>query len=785
MRVTASLRLFRFLEEKIGEKIPYRELKHLFIVPGKATKDRRGRSPSDLKRGGYRKKRNTSRQVLSMEEFEASLSALSELELIQRDKKFIWPKKSFQVSGRLSISPRKIAYLDIQNLSPSKNRDRSGVIIPQAKQKGALTGDRVLVKLTDYFQGRLGGAVLKVLEPARSQYRIRLLGGVKQNRRNRFIIAQILDILPNNLHAALSLSSVPPESAKGLGPNDVIIVSLDGQELYYERRYYYKAHFIRREEETALDKDLSRILMKYDLSPSYPDFGGETLEAKEKFEEIEKENTTDWKERKDLRELYTITIDGENSKDFDDALSFSIVSQEEALLYVHIADVSHYVIPNSPLDLEAQKRGTSYYLADSVIPMLPPQLSENLCSLIAHKNRLALTAEMKINLKTGSILGTSFYRSIIRVDRRFTYGEAEEKIERTRGGAAALESLAKIQKEGAFPRPASDFESVFLRALWELSKNKRRGRMKRGRVDFSFPEPAFHYNSSGRIQSVKYKKRLRSSILIEECMLSANNSVASFLEKKKIPHPYRCHDSMDLEKLEQINAFCSTYQIPVTLKDNSYAAISEALKIIEEGQGNEKKQEKRPNTNAKNFMRLFQIMLLRSFPQAYYTPHNIGHWGLGFSSYCHFTSPIRRYPDLLVHRMLISFLEKKKPLYDMARLEELGQKNSEAERKAIDAERDTMKLKIMRYLIDAKIKECSAFITGIRPERIYLEMKEIPVELIVEAEHLGSEEPLQIENFSVYVKKLGRFAYLGEEWELTLERVDLEGIQAYCRPLFF
>lgn len=769
-----SAKLLRFLEKKIGEKLSYKEIKHKFVRPNRPTVKNsllRKSAPSFSRKNYAKRKRSLSSSTLSEEELESILDDLRELNLIKKGGNSIQSLRSFYVSGKLSLGPHKTSYLSIDRSGSENSKNAMKVIIPQRERKSAFSQDRVLAKLTDHYQGRFGGRIVRVLERARRLYRMRLLpfSPGHDRKKNKLLLGQLLDMSPAKLYACLPLSSIPPETARELKTDHIIIVSMDGEELRYGRSFYDKAHFIRKEKDTELDLDFSRILMKHDLSSSYPDFSRE-LPA---YEEVQEESGSDWKERKDLRALYTITIDGKNSKDFDDALSLTMLSQDKALLYVHIADVSYYIHPKSSLDLEAQKRGSSYYLADYVLPMLPHQLSENLCSLVARQNRLSVTVEMKIDLESGKIQKSDFYRSIIRVDRRFNYQEAEEKIDQS-ASASSYERLKKMQE-----RQERDplFEPAFLGALWSLSKRKRKQRMEQGRIDLNFPEPAFHYTSSGKIKSLTYKERLKSSILIEECMLSANISVAAFLQKKKIPALYRCHSPMELEKIEQINDFCAASHIPVELKDNSYSSIKKALESVEKHLSN-------TNASKKNLLHLFQIMLLRSFPQAYYTPQNIGHWGLGFANYCHFTSPIRRYPDLVVHRALLCLLEKKKPLYGVRDLEELGKKNSEAERKAIEAERDMSKLKIMRYLLDSQIKYVSGFLSAMRPERVYIELSKIPVEAIVEAHHLTSETNLQIKNFSVYVKKLGRFAALGEEWELKLERIDLEAMQIFCSPVF-
>ena len=749
MRPSPIAKLLRLLERGAGGKVSYLQLKHEVLRESARPASRRPqRSP-------HRSRRIV---VLTEHKIEALIKELTELKLIQQKGKYLFPKKPFHLSGKLSLNQRGAGFAAVTGAAKAVPE----VFFQPRDTQGAFTRDQILFRLRDHHRGRFEGSVLRVIERGRSSYRILLLAAPE--KRARTVMGLILDMQPVRLFASLSLKEIPSLPFSQLKKDSVAIVSL-GEEQVYSRfvdDYAYEASFIGLEEGADSDKDLKRILLKYNLSKTFPTSCKETKE----YTEPQKENTSDWKKRNDLRQLYTITIDGENAKDFDDALSLQILSPNRVRLYVHISDVSFYVPFGSELDKEALKRGTSCYLADNVIPMLPFALSNELCSLKAGQNRLALTAEIEVDWENGKIINTKFYRSIIRVDRRFTYTKAEESLNHPQADslAAKLQELSEKEKY---------FETAFLAALWKLAKAQRQRRKASGRIDLNLPEPAFHFGSSEQIKSITYKERLKSSILIEECMLSANTGAAAFLQKKKIPGLYRNHEPIEAGKLEVLNSFCSSSNLPVVLKDNSCTAVSAALDTVNAHLG------------PKNLPRLFQIMLLRSFAKAFYGPASLGHWGLGFSSYCHFTSPIRRYPDLIIHRLLLSAIEKTKPLYNFTALEEIGIKTSETERIAVDAERDISKIKIMRYLMESRLQNFTGYITGIRPERIFLELSKLPLEVIVESARL-TDGQLSIDDppFSVFIKKLGRKAHLGEEWDLRLLSIDTEDMQVLCRPVF-
>ncbi len=709
--------LLKYLEKNQGKEIPRKEIDSLL-----ARKQRR---------------KGRLRPFLDAPDTDEVLDDLISLGLIQRERNSIRIRKPFLIEAKASLNPAGLIFA-MPRLSVRKKDRVRDVFIPPAKGAGAFSGDIITVRLVDRRRDRFEGEVLSIVRRARRFHRFRVLNA----GRDGMTPGVLLD-MPGKFMALLNTKGLPADSRSRIKSDTVLIVELRGRNIRYQNAFFHEVSFVRFEDETEFDLDFDRILLKYNLNPAYEELPFPHIDPDDP------KQVPDWKKRKDLRKLYTITIDGADSKDFDDALSLQIVSKRKWRLYVHIADVSLYVQKDSPLDKEALARSTSCYLANRVVPMLPPELSENLCSLVANHNRLAVTAEMDIDPATGRIKASRFYRSIIRVDKRYTYEVAEKAIDGSNG-------------------PEAD---PILPALWQLAQTQKADRMKQGRIDLEIPEPKFKFGENDSVIAIETRPRLRSSMLIEECMLSANTAVAAFLKKKKAPTLYRIHSTMDETKLETLNAFFDIYSIDYHLEDTDPSSLQKALEMLREKGGLES--------------RIFNMLLLRSFMQAQYSPEPVGHWGLGFEDYCHFTSPIRRYPDLVVHRSLVNVIEKKKPAYVDEELDALALHTSEQERHAMEAERDMWKLKLIRFIEESGRTEFHGFLTGFRPDAVYLELEECPVEGIVPAMHLTSEAELVLPDpFSVYIKRLSRPAFLGERWALELDRIDTEALRLYFKPIW-
>lgn len=646
------------------------------------------------------------------------LKALEAEGLVHLEHKKVRIANPFRLYGRISVSRKGDGFVAL----PSK----SEVFIPFHHVNSAINGDKVeVLPLCLGRKDRFEGNVTEIVKRGRTLYRVKI-----SEDTGKMFIGNMLDMLGDGKEGYISKKTLLKDTIDRIQIGDIVIAKL--KENSSPENHLYEMAFVQLESDIKEDPDLNRVLMKYDLDMQHPD------EISTDFPEtISPSTVKDWEKRVDLQELYSVTIDGETAKDFDDAISFE-KKNGKIRFWVHIADVSHYVTMDSALDKEAYRRGTSVYLSNRVVPMLPPILSENLCSLVAHTPRLAFTVEMEASLQ-GEIFSAKFYKSIIQVNQRYTYEMAEKEI------------------DAAYPENWIYQISQFTSALRNL-------RMKSGRVDLNLKEVAISLDKKNQPTGIVTKPRLQSHILIEELMLSANLKVDEYLRKKNIPNLHRIHEPMDEEKLETLNQFLQMYGVNTSIADTSYPEIRNALLSI--------KDEK--------IERLFSYILLRSFMQAYYGEESKGHWGLGFKDYCHFTSPIRRYPDLVVHRILESFLFQEEGCYSKEELKFIGTHCSEEERRAAEAERDIQKLRSFRYLESTGRVKFDGFIIGIRPGQVYVELQESNLEGILEKTEFTSEFELVIRNdFSFYSKKYTKDFFIGDKVEVEIQRIDYEEIKLY------
>lgn len=408
--------------------------------------------------------------------------------------------------------------------------------------------------------------------------------------------------------------------------------------------------------------------------------------------------------RRDIRKIFTITIDPYDAKDFDDAISYQKLPNGNIEVGVHIADVSHYVIPESAIDKEAYARGTSVYLVDRVIPMLPEKLSNNVCSLRPHEDKLTFSAifEMDENAK---IINEWFGKTIMYSDRRFTYEEAQEILE---------------NKEGEFAKE--------IQALNKVSTLLREKRFSAGAISFETKEVKFILDENFVPTGLYVKERKEAHMLIEDLMLLANKRVAFHLAKNysKVPFVYRVHDTPDMKKLEEfsLNARRFGYKLKLDSPKNVSAELN---RLMEEIKGT-------PEQN------ILESLAIRCMAKAVYTTKNIGHYGLAFEHYTHFTSPIRRYPDLMVHRVLENVLNKEKLLYPNAEgLEEKCRHSSATERKAMEAERESVKYKQVEYMTKHVGESFDGVITGVTSFGIFVEIVENKCEGLVHVDNIRDE----------------------------------------------
>ena len=445
------------------------------------------------------------------------------------------------------------------------------------------------------------------------------------------------------------------------------------------------------------------------------------------------------KERTDFTNDTVITIDPKTARDFDDAISLEQLENGHWRLGVHIADVSHFVKPGTELDNEAYARATSVYLPDKVIPMIPEIISNNLASLQPKRNRYCMTAVIEFTAD-GAPVATDLHRGVICSAHRFNYEEIDEYL-----------ADDKPWKERLEPRV---FKLV--RRMHTLAMILRDRRMKRGAIELSLPEVKIELDDDGRACGAKTVEHTESHQIIEEFMLAANEAVARELSDRGLYLIRRIHDSPAPTKLRDLNSFIQAVGIQASSLQDRF----EIKRVIEEAKG-------RPEEHAVHFA------VLRAMQKAVYSPREIGHYALASNEYCHFTSPIRRYPDLIIHRMVASLIEGKKPASDFDHLTRLGNHCSQLEQRAEQAERSLIKLKLLNLLAEQVDREFSAVVTGVESYGLFAQLMELPADGLISIEGLPNDK-YQFDKSTRTLAgfRSGNIFRMGDRVRVKIDRVD-------------
>lgn len=484
------------------------------------------------------------------------------------------------------------------------------------------------------------------------------------------------------------------------------------------------------------DAEIHAILAEYGLPYKYPE---EVTKAAEKIDaEITPEIIA---QRKDFRDITTFTIDPKDAKDFDDALSIRKLENGLWEVGVHIADVTHYVTPGSIIDKEAEQRATSIYLVDRTIPMLPERLCNEICSLRPNEDKLAYSCILELD-DNANIHKYEICHTVINSDRRFTYEEAQQVIETGEG----------------------DYKDEILQ-LDKLAKQLREARYQHGSVDFDRTEVRFEIDETGRPISVYFKRSQDANKLIEEFMLLANKKVAEFIgkvddKKKAKPFVYRVHDTPDLEKLSNLSEIA--YRFGYKLKTGGSASVAnQSLNKMLQSAKN------RPEEN------LLSTLAMRSMAKAIYTTVNIGHYGLAFDYYTHFTSPIRRYPDMMVHRLLDRYIAGGRAVSEI-KLEDECEHSSSMEQLASNAERASIKYKQVEYLGERLGNVYEGVISGVTEWGIYVEIDENKCEGLVAIRDLEDDYyEFDEKNYCLIGRNTNQRYQLGDKVTIQIARADL------------
>ncbi|GAB4072864.1 ribonuclease R [Barrientosiimonas marina] len=665
---------------------------------------------------------------VDFKELVKALNSLEEAgELVRtRKNRFGLPEKMNLIRGRLQMHAKGFAFL-----IPDDDA-HSDIYIHHSDLASAMNNDLVMVRIEKWNRdagNRPEGTVIRILERATHQ----IVGTFEDNQSFGFVIADDKRI-PNDIF-------IPKDRTGGAVSGHKVIVHItkfpEGQ-MSAEGEII---HILGHKNDPGID--IISIIHKHGIQVDFPD---EVLDqAAHTPEDIK---PADLEGRRDLRDEQIVTIDGADAKDLDDAVSVKQLPNGHYKLGVYIADVSYYVDENSPIDQEAFERGTSVYLVDRVIPMIPHRLSNGICSLNPNVDRLTLGCEMEINAK-GQVVNQEIFPSVIRSSERMTYHDVNSIL---------AEQDAELRER--YKPLVPMFE-----AMEKLAGILRTKRMNRGAIDFDFKEAEVLVDDTGKPEDVVLRERSIAERLIEEFMLAANETIAEHFHWMGVPFLHRIHEEPDESKLQHFFDFIAGlgYTVKGTANEIHPAALQ---KVIEEVKGKPEEM-------------IISKLMLRSMQQAKYDPQSIGHFGLAADFYTHFTSPIRRYPDLTVHRLIRTYLINKQMgqktiSHWQDRMPEIAKHSSEKERTAVDAERETDDLKKTEFMQDKIGEEYTGVISSITSFGLFVEL-ENTIEGLVHVSYLTDDYyHYDDRNHAMIGERTGNMYKIGEEVDVRVAKVDTD-----------
>lgn len=673
--------------------------------------------------------------ALTGEDLDAFWDVMKELEssaeiIRTRHDKFGTPERMNLVVGTLSMTSKGFGFVIPARRETQEETD---VFIPLSMMMNAMNNDRVVARVNrPAANGKTReGEIIRIVERANQ----RIVGTFESSKSFGFVV-------PDDPKLGQDIF-IPKQHFNGAKIGTKVVVEITQ---WPQRRRSAEGKVV---EVLGFvgdpGVDILSVIKKHDLPMQFPQ---EVKEAAEHAPEaISSEEIAD---RRDLRDARIVTIDGDDAKDLDDGVYVERRANGGFFLSVHIADVSYYVKENMPLDLEARQRGTSVYLVDRVLPMLPQRLSNGICSLNADEDRLAMSVEMEVDAE-GQVSRYEVFPSVIRVYRRLTYNIVRKIL---------------VEKDEALRKDNEDILEM-LETMAGLCQSLRKRRTSRGAIDFELPEIKVKLDGEGKpVQLIKRERSLAESI-IEECMLVANETVAEHMFKKELPFMYRVHEDPSMEKIDKLNALLATFNLRIN-KTPDMDKIPPALL-----QGILNKVQGQPEE------RIISAVMLRSMKQARYEAQNLGHFGLAAKYYTHFTSPIRRYPDLIVHRLLretftTGTIPSKRQEKLKTLLPEIAAHASTRERLATEAERETVDMKKIEYMAQFVGDTFDGIISGVMAFGIFIEL-ENGVEGLVRVSSMENDYYQYIEEQYALVGERTKKVYrLGDPVKIIVLHANIE-----------